>query len=84
MTLAVDSWSNINNSPVISGSITKYDGKMILAKTVDAAGEKHDAFYLKRITYEMTCGVQTNFECKVGAIVTDSARAMANESGISE
>lgn len=50
---------------------------MILAKTVDAAGEKHDAIYLKRITYEMTCGVQNCFECKVGAIVTDSAPAMA-------
>lgn len=77
VTLAIDGWSNINNFPIICGSITKHDGAVALAKTVDTSGEKHDSMYLKRLTFEITLEAQNVFGCKVGILVTDSARNMS-------
>ena len=77
VTLAIDGWSNINNDPVISGSITKHDGTVSLVKTIDTSGEKHDAAYLKRLACEIKIETDGVFGCRIGILVTDSARNMS-------
>lgn len=76
VTLAIDGWSNVNNCPVVSGSITKNDGVGTLCKKTDTSGHKHDSNYLKTVAIDMTHESHTKFRCKVGAIGSDSAPNM--------
>lgn len=79
--LSIDGWSNLRNEPIISAAITKGDGDVILAESVDTSGTSHTITNLLIIGSRIKTDTELKYECEVLSLVTDNAynvRGMAN------
>lgn len=53
VSVSLDGWTNVNSDPVICACITKENGDVILAETIDTTGHSHDTKYLKEISIKV-------------------------------
>ena len=71
--MALDGWSNVNNEPVVSVSVTTSDGDTYLTETVDTSGNGHIAEYLTDVASTAITSCTQRFNCRIGSSVTDNA-----------
>ncbi|GBP22163.1 hypothetical protein EVAR_10673_1 [Eumeta japonica] len=76
--MALDSWSNIRNEPIVCVSVTSTedDGKVYLIDTIDTADKSHTSEYLLTLAVDNIKKCQS-FGCQVRSFVTDNAADMA-------
>ena len=75
VTLSVDTWSDVNNSPVLASSFI-YKEKVFVVGGLDTTGEPHNAENLLHFVQEQIKQAESKFKVEIVGLVTDNAENM--------